>query len=378
MEDSVRAFVALQSIGAFFFLLVMLTAFLSPRVQRYATWYTFCISWIISCLGYTLIVVVNSYTAIGDGVVSDFPVGSRAWHVCLTQAALVYANPVLTGFTSLGMCLHVLLYIRAALKVPMLHVNAITSTLLAVIPYIIWIVMFISLFLVGHANPRAVEISPSGYYCHLELREPSLVSSGVAIIACIGVAAAETWMAIKVHRNRASLARTSQPLAFIIRVLLFCFVDLFTFVVGILFITHSTRNRGIFLLSLRLLIFGTQNDILQVWMFWRTSSQPETHVPVSTPTSASPTESGSITQHRPSLRTHRWRSSSQSYLDPSRKQITSNQYRSSQTSGSRTISVSIYQSTIVDDSDVMEKLDTHNRLDSSIEKSDSLNSPREF
>lgn len=76
-----------------------------------------------------------------------------------------------------------------------------------------------------------------------------IVCSLIAIIATIGVAIAESelslrfnlssriltlrfvaWIAIKVRQNRSHLTRTSQPMTFLIRVLLFGFVDLFTLV----------------------------------------------------------------------------------------------------------------------------------------------------
>ncbi|KAF5380783.1 hypothetical protein D9757_007106 [Collybiopsis confluens] len=391
MEKHVKVFVALQFIGAALFLAVMLTAALTPRVRRYATWYTFCISWILSSLSYTLVIVINAYS---NGSNSDLLVGSRAWEVCLTQAALMYASPILTGFSSLAMCLHVLLYIRAALQVPMLQVKAITTTLLAVVPFIIYIIMFVVLFMVsglsilvdtklikgkqlGRANPAAVQINPSGYYCHLELQGPGIAGSSVAILACVGVAVAETWMAVEVHRHHASLPRASQPMAFIIRVLLFGFVDLFTLIVGLLFLIPSARNRGNFLLSLipllGLLIFGSQNDILEVWKFWRRT--PQQDATIFDATSPVSDDAGHFAPRRHSSHSSqrsRWRSSSQSYLDPTKH------YRTSQSSSSRSLSVSIHKSIIVGDPDAIQKSDPGDRLGfrgySMEEKRDGLNS----
>ncbi|KAJ3774403.1 hypothetical protein FB446DRAFT_613697, partial [Lentinula raphanica] len=64
--------------------LVVITAAFSSRVKRYATWYSFCASWVISGLSYSLLLVVNAYATL-----------STSNRVCMTQAALIYASDVL-------------------------------------------------------------------------------------------------------------------------------------------------------------------------------------------------------------------------------------------------------------------------------------------
>lgn len=93
--------------------------------------------------------------------------------------------------------------------------------------------------------PHAVQLGRAKYYCHLELPEPSVlphlsknlrltcvisrvtVCSAIAVIAAVGVAVVEGWMVFEVHKHRSSLERTTHPMAFIIRVLVFGLVDLF-------------------------------------------------------------------------------------------------------------------------------------------------------
>ncbi|KAJ3815099.1 hypothetical protein F5876DRAFT_72352 [Lentinula aff. lateritia] len=100
------------------------------------------------------------------------------------------------------------------------------------------------------------------------------VCSSIAVLASISVAIVETWMAIAVHKYRDALPRTTHPMTFTLRVLLFGFVDLFALVVGLLILIPSTRKFGAnFLLSLipvmGIFMFGSQTDILRAWMFWK-------------------------------------------------------------------------------------------------------------
>ncbi|PBK72475.1 hypothetical protein ARMSODRAFT_760579 [Armillaria solidipes] len=91
-----RAFDVLQISGAAGFLLIVLTAVLSRHVQRHSTWLSFCISWIISCISYTLLV----FTGTNESEHVPFA-------LCVTQAALIYGAPVLTGSTTFSLAFYV-------------------------------------------------------------------------------------------------------------------------------------------------------------------------------------------------------------------------------------------------------------------------------
>ncbi|KAJ3996666.1 hypothetical protein F5050DRAFT_1807553 [Lentinula boryana] len=279
MHAKNKAFITLQLLGAFFFFLVAITAAFSSRVKRYATWYSFCASWVISGISYSLMLVVEAYAGAQEfhHRHPNAEVGSVEWKaekVCMTQAAFIYASPILTGLTSLAMCFHALLHVRAALEVPMGRVKAITTTVLVVVPYVIWVTVFAVLFQLSQAQPNTVELGRSGYYCHLALPEPAAVCAGIAIFASISAAIVETLMARAVHKYRDALPRTTHSITFTLRVLLFGFVDLFALTIGLLVLIPATRNLGVnFLLSLMpmlgIFIFGSQADILHVWMFWK-------------------------------------------------------------------------------------------------------------
>lgn len=77
-------FLALEVSGAFGMALILLSAIVSRKVKRLATWYTFCFSWSLSCVSYLLLFF--------SGEIHE-PEPTKA--ICITQAALIYSVPTL-------------------------------------------------------------------------------------------------------------------------------------------------------------------------------------------------------------------------------------------------------------------------------------------
>lgn len=88
-DRMITAFVALQLTGAVGLLLIIATATIGRGVVRYSTWYSFCVSWIISCLSYSLLFLAGQQSA------RPPPFG-----LCVTQSALIYFAPVLYVYAS--------------------------------------------------------------------------------------------------------------------------------------------------------------------------------------------------------------------------------------------------------------------------------------
>jgi hypothetical protein len=78
------AFNWLQLCGALILALIMAGIAVHPRLSRLSTWYSFCLSWIISALSYCLLYIA-------PGQLTSEP--ERV--LCITQSGLVYAAPVL-------------------------------------------------------------------------------------------------------------------------------------------------------------------------------------------------------------------------------------------------------------------------------------------
>lgn len=85
IETGVRLIIAYNSlliIGIVILVLVILTAWLSPRVHRHPTWYLFMASWLIGAFAFVLI--IGQQTG---------PPPQRG--LCHFQAALDFAAPML-------------------------------------------------------------------------------------------------------------------------------------------------------------------------------------------------------------------------------------------------------------------------------------------
>jgi hypothetical protein len=69
--------------------LIVLTALASHTVKRNATWYIFCMTWILSCISYTFIFLIGQQE-------------SPSFGPCLAQGAAIYSAPSLCvpGFAS--------------------------------------------------------------------------------------------------------------------------------------------------------------------------------------------------------------------------------------------------------------------------------------
>jgi hypothetical protein len=78
-------FISLQIIGAVGMSLILLSAFFSTTIKRCSTWYTFCASWIISCLSYSFLFLAGGTN----------PLYVPSPKLCATQAAFVYSVPTL-------------------------------------------------------------------------------------------------------------------------------------------------------------------------------------------------------------------------------------------------------------------------------------------
>lgn len=83
----VQAFIALQIIGGSVFILVVLSALVAQRRggSRHITFFSFCFSWIVFCLSYSLLSFAGQQLAL--------PGPDHG--LCLVQSAFVYAAPPL-------------------------------------------------------------------------------------------------------------------------------------------------------------------------------------------------------------------------------------------------------------------------------------------
>ncbi|PBK58391.1 hypothetical protein ARMSODRAFT_133932 [Armillaria solidipes] len=255
VDSAVHAFDALQISGAVGFLLIVLTTVLSSYVQRHFTWLSFCISWIVSCISYALLVLT------GNGL-KHTPV----FELCVAQAALIYGAPVLTSCTTFSLAFYMYTHVKASLADASLNGD---TFWLVLGPYLIWLGFIIGVLTSGIMQPSLV--CKALNYCDIDSPIPSKASALVVAISAVGVVTISVFVAVRLYRNRRSLGHDTLYVTAAIRVILFGLVGFLGFVVSAVYII--TWDQGpVFDIILALVpnfgvvIFGSQADILRAWM----------------------------------------------------------------------------------------------------------------
>jgi len=256
----VNAFIGLQLAGGLGFSIIVFTALGSRHVKRNSTWYTFCLAWILSCVSYTLIFLVGQ---------QDSP----AFGVCVTQAAAIYSAPALTSCGTLAFAIDMLIGVRAAsAKIPPNRRYSITLTLL-IIPYIIWVFLFLGFLLYGVNNPSLVHKGPNGTYCDLSSFTPAKISGMIVVSATMLILLIEGYIGTRLFRSR-DILKDRQLIKMALRVMIFSLLGALGLGVGVAYVLFSKQG-PVFDILLALLpasgiiIFGSHMDLIRVWLFWR-------------------------------------------------------------------------------------------------------------
>ncbi|KAJ7590583.1 hypothetical protein C8J56DRAFT_1024454 [Mycena floridula] len=269
----------LQLLGLVFLAIILFTAILSHNLRRSRSeaWFAFMVSWIIYAGSYVLI--------IGKQING----GPTAPH-CLIQAALVYATPVLTAWSTLALIVQVYLSVSFSVSQHTVVDRKITLAFI-IIPPVLAIAIFIEVIVLGLTNRNNVSRSISGMFCVLTDGPSVKVSSGFVVLACLGILVAEGMILTMVFRNwhalrdiqadRDSLDDTPKvPLSMILRISLFSLVPVIAIVISVTFSifrsgvlgVEGTSQANMLPASIPLIaaiIFGTQKDIFKAWMFWK-------------------------------------------------------------------------------------------------------------
>ncbi|KAK0489511.1 hypothetical protein EDD18DRAFT_584515 [Armillaria luteobubalina] len=279
VQDSViHTFDALEILGAVGFFLVASTALLSRRVQRHITWFSFCVSWIVSCISYTLLVIA------GQALKTQPTFG-----LCVTQAALIYAAPPLTGCTTFSLAFYMHTHMRSSPDGSPAQGDALSMKLVLLLgPYLVWFGILVGILVSGTQQPQLVRKALNGTYCDLKSHIPSKVSSLVVFISTMGVITISVFVVVQLYRNRRRLGSSTQYVASAVRVVTFSLVGLLALIVSAIYVFTNRQGstfdivlalgkltgtyKPLLVLKLALVpnfgvvIFGSQADIVRVWM----------------------------------------------------------------------------------------------------------------
>ncbi|KAE9403547.1 hypothetical protein BT96DRAFT_990208 [Gymnopus androsaceus JB14] len=311
---TIKIFIAFQMFGGIGMLILLSSASLSRTktvqqllfkgastsnfsigpINRSRTWYSFCISWIISCFSYCLLFFAREQFNQNE---------EPTYGVCMIQAALIYSSSPLTGATSFALFLDVWWMLHASMLGKKFGGSALMTTLL-VAPYAFWVILTIGFLVAGGANPQTVQrdlaVDP---YCVLSHPVPSLIVCSLTLVFGLAVLVMLLILAVDMHRmriqnsfnssrskfelrtagdhendNRSGYGRTrAQMLALIVRLITFGVLGVIVVSISTVFVFNRATGMGPDLMfavadltmaglpSAGVVIFGTQMDFLQLW-----------------------------------------------------------------------------------------------------------------
>ncbi|KAF5356412.1 hypothetical protein D9758_009482 [Tetrapyrgos nigripes] len=262
---------ALTFLGFFSLLALLITAWTVSSIHRSVTWYAFLLSWVAFCIANALL--------LGHQFDSN-----PEFDLCLTQAALIYAVPALTAYSSLAMTLQLSLSVAALLKDGSNLQGRIIYLLLTLPPGIAAIVL-IEALIYGLERTDSVARSGSGMICRITDGIPLKVTAVLVILAMLATIIVEAFTFGTLYRSwaafrklkRSQLQKSGVSLFTIIRLSIFSLLPMLALGLSVQasFQTddNSLVDAHIYIVTEALplaagLIFATHKDILEVWTSW--------------------------------------------------------------------------------------------------------------
>jgi hypothetical protein len=259
-------FIGLHVFGCVGITAILCTVLASRNIYRYPTWINLAISWIFSSFSYNLLLITGQQSK----EVPDYG-------LCLTQATLIYATPVLCVFTTLALVIQIWQHSSTLCGVECFKLS---PTFLLVMPYALALLVVAEVILMGIEMPWNVQ-KEFGLYCGIINGIPGKVSSGLAMLAIIVSFIIEGRTVFLLCHNRrilrgiASTCSSNFSIGMVVRVALFSIGGVFVIIIASIFILNVNDAQNAANISLAsmpalfVVVFGTQEDILKVWIFWR-------------------------------------------------------------------------------------------------------------
>ncbi|KAF9012140.1 hypothetical protein BDZ89DRAFT_1167326 [Hymenopellis radicata] len=263
IEGYLIAFNVLYISALVLLVVVLLTAILSPRVQRSSLWYSFIVCWILYSLSFLLNV--------------SYQRGPLPPHgLCLGQAALIYASPAMTSFACLGLVGQ----LYSTIKMGDDSEGSTIVRLLHIAPFTAYILVTVECLVFGIGHPEAVIRDLSGMYCNFT----SGTGRTTAMTLIIPCSLCVLWLYVRIFTTiRKNAINVRGPLfsvqgiswPVIVRVVSFCFLPMIALVLSLfLYIKNDwevANSSKVNLVSAAVpfvcaVLFGSQKDIIHAWM----------------------------------------------------------------------------------------------------------------
>jgi len=268
-ETGAPAFVVfdvLQLLALVLLVAMLLPALLSQSVYRQKSWFNLVVACVFYCISFLLLLGHQS------GPEPPFP-------LCIFQAGLIYAAP--PSVAAAGLVFVAELYLRLSSTLCARQVNERHVTILLFIsPLAHFIVFWVAIFTgLSRGGSLLVHRSTGGLYCDIDSSTPTLTTGITVIVLVIMMIIGEIYTAVYLFRKRSAFKGIKAsggtfPLSLFIRTACYTFGG---GVAIILVLILNTSNSIFIVMSDFLaiiplfvaLVFGTQRDIIGVYMFWK-------------------------------------------------------------------------------------------------------------
>ncbi|KAJ3990158.1 hypothetical protein F5890DRAFT_1481942 [Lentinula detonsa] len=259
---------------------ILATKWLNKSIKRTITWDLFIASWLLHCITFFL--------SMGHQVGSSAP----SLGLCFVQAAMLYATPVYNACVSLALLLHLHFTIVATVR----GISRSSSKkmrilvwILMILPVIVYLAILLMTFILIAQDRSLLQRDQTFYFCNIKGQVGILTSSILVFLCSVVFIFYEIYTVIILWKNSQTFRamnphsrdRVFRSIVFRIGVFtVFPIIALFlslilSFSAADSWTPSSGMRINVVDASLTLacaIIFGSQGDLLRVWMFWRESS----------------------------------------------------------------------------------------------------------
>jgi len=265
-------FDVLQLLALVLLVAMLLPAWLSKSVHRMRTWFNLIVTCIVFCISFLLLLGHQS------GPEPPF-------QLCIFQAGLIYAAPPTIAAAGLVFVLELYLRLSSTLSASLVNERYVTL-LLFISPsahcLVFWVAIFTGL---SQGGSRIVNRSSGGLYCHIDSSTPTLTTGVTVIIFVVMMIIAEVYTAVYLFRKRSAFkgirpSSGTLPLSLFIRTA--CYTLAGGLAIILVMILNTPNSMFIFMSDFLAiiplfvaLVFGSQWDIVGVYMFWKKKGPSE-------------------------------------------------------------------------------------------------------
>lgn len=254
-------FDVLAGLGCVVLLMTLLAALTSKDIKRVPAWYSLIVSGIIYDASHLLLLGNQRSTA------------RPPFGLCVTQAGLVYAGNVGTVWAGAALVFQLYFHLREILTQKACY--RYTNLLLLLIPHSLFLVIFAANLAFGILHPDYVTQSHNMFY-HLSERLSTQVASALVTLASLSMiilTGRATWL---LHRHWSTF-RNKQSAhispSTVIRIMIFSSLPVIATMIALVWSIITKWETGgeenLIPMAVPLaagLIFGTQEDIIAVWV----------------------------------------------------------------------------------------------------------------